>query len=61
MWDLMLIDCHVATMDPALPAPFGSIENGAIGVADGRIVRVGRRSELAGYRASAWRRWAARG
>lgn len=51
MWDLMLTDCHIATMDPAVPAPFGAIENGAVGVIDGRIVRVGRRSELAGYRA----------
>ncbi len=51
MWDLMLTDCHVATMDPAVPAPFGAIENGAIGVVDGRIVRVGRRSELAGCQA----------
>ncbi len=51
MWDLLLIDCNVATMDPAVRAPFGAIENGAIGVADGRVVRVGRRSELAGYRA----------
>jgi imidazolonepropionase len=51
MWDLMLVDCHVATMDPAVPAPFGAIENGAIGIADGRIVRVGRRAELAGNQA----------
>ena len=51
MWDLMLVDCHVATMDPAVPAPFGAIENGAIGIVDGKIVRAGRRSELAGYRA----------
>ena len=51
MWDLMLTDCHVATMDPAIRAPFGAIENAALGVVDGRIVRVGRRSELAGYRA----------
>jgi imidazolonepropionase len=51
MWDLMLTDCHVATMDPAVRAPFGAIENAALGVVDGRIVRVGRRSELAGYRA----------
>jgi imidazolonepropionase len=51
MWDLMLTDCHVATMDPAIRAPFGAIENAALGVVDGKIVRVGRRSELAGYRA----------
>ncbi|HEY0116193.1 MAG TPA: imidazolonepropionase [Allosphingosinicella sp.] len=47
----MLVDCHVATMDPAVPAPFGAIENGAIGIVDGKVVRAGRRSELAGYRA----------
>lgn len=47
----MLVDCNVATMDPAVPAPFGAIENAAIGVVDGRIVAVGRRSEVAGYRA----------
>ena len=51
MWDRMLVDCHIATMDPAVPGPFGAIENGAIGIQDGRIVRVGRRVELAGYQA----------
>lgn len=51
MWDRLLTDCHIATMDPALPAPFGAIEDGAIGIQDGRIVRVGRRIDLAGYRA----------
>jgi imidazolonepropionase len=51
MWDRLLIDCHVATMDAALGTPFGAIENGAIGIQDGRIVRVGRRTELAGNQA----------
>ena len=51
MWDRLLIDCHVATMDPAISAPYGAIENGAIGIVDGRIVRVGKRTELAGYQA----------
>ena len=51
MWDRLLIDCHIATMDPAVPGPFGAIENGAIGIQDGRIVRVGRRTELAGFQA----------
>jgi len=51
MWDRLLTDCNVATMDPAVAAPFGAIEDGAIGIQDGRIVRVGRRVELAGYRA----------
>lgn len=53
MWDRLLIDCNVATMDPAVAAPFGAIENAAIGIQDGRIVRVGRRTELAGYQAKA--------
>ena len=51
MWDRLLTDCHVATMDPAVPGAFGAIEDGAIGIQDGRIVRVGRRIDLAGYRA----------
>jgi imidazolonepropionase len=51
MWDRLLVDCNIATMDPEVDAPFGAIENGAIGIADGRIVRVGRRTELAGYQA----------
>jgi len=51
MWDRLLTNCHVATMDPAVAAPFGAIEDGAIGIQDGRIVRVGRRIDLAGYRA----------
>jgi imidazolonepropionase len=52
MWDRLLVDCNIATMDPALEGPFGAIENGAIGIQDGRIVRVGRRTELAGYQAT---------
>lgn len=52
MWDRLLIDCHVATMDPAMGAPFGAIMNGAVAIQDGRIVRVGRRAELAGYKAA---------
>jgi imidazolonepropionase len=40
-------------MDPAVPGAFGAIEDGAIGIQDGRIVRVGRRIDLAGYRAKA--------
>jgi imidazolonepropionase len=51
MWDRLLVDCNIATMDVGVDAPFGAIENGAIGIQDGRIVRVGRRTELAGYQA----------
>jgi imidazolonepropionase len=39
-------------MDPAVAAPFGAILDGAIGIQDGRIMRVGRRVELAGHRAA---------
>jgi imidazolonepropionase len=48
MWDRLLTDCHVATMVPARGDPLGIIENAAIGIQDGRIVRVGKRAELAG-------------
>jgi len=51
MWDRLLVDCNLATMDPAVPGAFGAIENGAVGIQDGRIVRVGRRTELAGFQA----------
>ncbi|WP_414639524.1 imidazolonepropionase [Allosphingosinicella sp.] len=51
MWDRLLTDCNIATMDPAVAAPFGAIEDGAVGIQDGRIVRVGRRVELAGSKA----------
>jgi imidazolonepropionase len=52
MWDRLLTDCNIATMDPSVGGPFGAIEDGAIGIQDGRIVRVGRRIDLAGYRAA---------
>ena len=52
MWDRLLTDCHVATMEPYGEGPLGIITNAAIGIQDGRIVRVGRRAELAGYRAA---------
>jgi imidazolonepropionase len=51
MWDRLLTDCRVATMEPSPGNPLGIIENGAIGIQDGRIVRVGTRTELAGHRA----------
>jgi imidazolonepropionase len=51
MWDRLLTDCHIATMDQGVPGAFGAIADGAIGIQDGRIVRVGRRIDLAGYRA----------
>jgi imidazolonepropionase len=52
MWDRLLTDCRIATMNAAPGNPLGIIENGAIGIQDGRIVRVGTRTEMAGNRAS---------
>ncbi|MDQ3079070.1 MAG: imidazolonepropionase [Pseudomonadota bacterium] len=51
MWDRLLTDCHVATMVPAQGNPMGIMTNAAVGIVDGRIVRVGKRTELAGFRA----------
>ncbi len=51
MWDRLLTDCNVATMVAAPGNPLGTMTNAAIGIVDGRIVRVGKRTELAGFRA----------
>jgi imidazolonepropionase len=51
MWDRLLVDCNIATFENAPGNPLGLIENGAIGIAEGKIVRVGKRTELAGFRA----------
>ncbi len=51
MWDRLLTDCNVATMVAGPSDPIGMLPNAAIGIQDGRIVRVGRRAELAGFRA----------
>jgi imidazolonepropionase len=51
MWDRLLVDCRIATFEEMPGNPLGLIDNGAIGIADGKIVRVGKRTELAGYRA----------
>src|SRR5215218_5679202 len=48
MWDRLIVDCKIATLEGYAVSV---IENGAIGIADGKIVRVGKRTELAGYRA----------
>src|SRR5205814_4707492 len=51
MWDRLLVDCRIATLEAAPGNPLGLIDNGAIGISDGKIVRVGKRTELAGFRA----------
>src|SRR5580765_6470171 len=50
MWDRLLVDCRIATFEEGPGNPLGLIDNGAIGIADGKIVRVGKRTELAGFR-----------
>lgn len=52
MWDRLLVDCNIATFEERPGNPLGLIENGAIGIADGKIVRVGKRTELAGFRST---------
>jgi imidazolonepropionase len=51
MWDRLLVDCNIATFEETPGNPLGLIENGAIGIADGKVVRVAKRTELAGFRA----------
>jgi imidazolonepropionase len=50
MWDRLLVDCNIATFEESPGNPLGVIENAAIGIAEGKIVRVGKRTELAGFR-----------
>jgi imidazolonepropionase len=51
MWDRLLVDCNIATMEGRPGDPLGVIANGAIAIEDGRILRVGKRTELAGFQA----------
>ena len=51
MWDRLLVDCNIATLEERPGNPLGIIENGAIAIEGGKILRVGKRTELAGFRA----------
>ena len=52
MWDRLLVDCHIATMEPVPGNPLGHRSKMARSASrTGRIVRVGKRTELAGFRA----------
>src|SRR4028119_2310445 len=52
MWDRLLINCHVATMERQRANPLGVIMDGAVGIQDGKVVRVGKRTDMAGFRAA---------
>jgi imidazolonepropionase len=45
-WDQVWIDVNVASMDPAVSAPYGAIVDAAMAVKDGKIAWVGPRAEL---------------
>lgn len=47
MWDLLLMDAHIAAMREG-GAPYGAIHDGAVAIDEGRIVWLGRKSELPG-------------
>src|SRR4030095_2151279 len=52
MWDRLLVDCHIATLEPgAGEGPLGIVRNAAVAIEACRILRVGKRTELAGFRA----------
>jgi len=50
MWDRLLTDCHVCTMVPTRDDPLGIVRNAAVALAGGRIVRVGKRTDMAGMK-----------
>lgn len=51
-FDTLFINANLATMDPSIDAPYGAIENGALGVKDGRITWIGKGDELSKYEAA---------
>ncbi|WP_106640844.1 imidazolonepropionase [Allosphingosinicella vermicomposti] len=51
MWDRILVNCNIATMDRSVPGAFGALEDAMIAIDGGRIARVGRRIDMAGFQA----------
>src|ERR1700687_562530 len=41
MWDVLLVDCHAATMAERSGVPYGAIENAAIGITGEHLSYVG--------------------
>jgi imidazolonepropionase len=52
-WDLVITDANIATMDPAVDAPYGAIENAAIAVKEGKIAWLGSQADLPNFDALA--------
>jgi len=46
MWDVLLLDCHAATMAPDRAEPYGALRDAAIAIQDGRIAWIGPRASL---------------
>src|SRR5438874_571191 len=55
MWDILLTDCHVATMAAGTTA-YGAVHDAAIAIEDGRIAWVGPRNEIGTHTAREVRR-----
>ena len=51
-FDTLFINANLATMDPNIDAPYGTIEDGALGVKDGRIAWVGEMDDLPKHKAN---------
>ncbi|MDC9501029.1 MULTISPECIES: imidazolonepropionase [unclassified Pseudoalteromonas] len=51
--DLLLTDANIATMDSAIDAPYGAIENAALAIKNGEIVWLGEQSNLPSFDAFA--------
>ena len=45
-YDLLLVNCRLATMDPSIDASYGEISSAAVGIVDGTFVYVGKEAEL---------------
>ena len=56
MWDILLLDCHAATMAEAAREEFGAIRNAAIALKDGHIAWIGRAKDRPSGRARRTRR-----
>ncbi|WP_108051138.1 imidazolonepropionase [Bosea sp. 124] len=50
--DRLWTQARLATMSPAIPAPYGAIEDGVVAAKDGRILYTGPRSEAPAFRAT---------